>query len=189
MSFHKIYKKLLNLNKKAESNLFNLSRKINGILNLDIDNINSSSDLVDSIESEVEFMNGNIFFHKLLLNFKKMGASDINGILRKDGKIINYDFKKSYDLINEIKIDPKNIGIKFNNPDNLKGRDPDYNATKIIDIFSGIKNEFSEAVCLNSAAALIVCNKFNNFKDAYEFAKKHLESGNALTHLKKIQTF
>ena len=91
--------------------------------------------------------------------------------------------------ISEIKIDPKNIGIKFNNPDNLKGRDPDYNATKIIDIFSGIKNEFSEAVCLNSAAALIVCNKFNNFKDAYEFAKKHLESGNALTHLKKIQTF
>ena len=51
------------------------------------------------------------------------------------------------------------------------------------------KNEFSEAVCLNSAAALIVCSKFNKFEDAYEYAKKHLETDKALTHLKKIQTF
>ena len=91
--------------------------------------------------------------------------------------------------INEIKIDPKKIGVKFNNPDNLKGQDADYNASKIIDIFTGIKNEFSEAVCLNSAAALIVCNKINKFNEAYELSKNHLESGKALTHLKKIQTF
>lgn len=91
--------------------------------------------------------------------------------------------------IKEIKIDPKKIGVKFNNPDNLKGQNADYNATKIIDIFSGSKNEFSEAVCLNSAAALIICNKFYKFADAYEFSKKHLESDKALTHLKKIQTF
>ena len=91
--------------------------------------------------------------------------------------------------INEIKIDPKKIGVKFNNPDNLKGKNPDYNASKIIDIFSGAKNEFSEAVCLNSAAGLIVSNKINKFEEGYEFSKKHLESGNALTHLKKIQTF
>ena len=91
--------------------------------------------------------------------------------------------------INEIKIDPKRIGVKFDNPDNLKGKDPDYNANKIIDIFSGTKNEFSEAVCLNSAAGLIVSKKINKFEEGYEFSKKHLESGNALTHLKKIQTF
>ena len=95
----------------------------------------------------------------------------------KDNKII------------EIKVDPKKIGVKFNNPDNLKGQDADYNANKIIDIFSGSKNEFSEAVSLNSAAALIVCNKFNKFEEAYEFSKKHLESDKALIHLKKIQTF
>ena len=91
--------------------------------------------------------------------------------------------------ITENKIDPKKIGVKFNNPDKLKGRDADYNANKIIDIFSGSKNEFSEAVCLNAAAALIICNKFNKFENAYEFSKKHLESDKALIHLKKIQTF
>ena len=91
--------------------------------------------------------------------------------------------------INEIKIDPKKIGIKFNNPDNLKGKDADYNANKIIDVFSGQINEFSEAICLNSAAALIVSNKFNKYEDAYEFSKKHLKTDKVLTHLKKIQTF
>jgi len=91
--------------------------------------------------------------------------------------------------INEIKIDPKKIGIKFNNPDNLRGENADFNATKIIDIFSGTKNEFSEAVCLNSAAALIISNEINKFEDAYEFSKKHLESDKALKHLKKIQSF
>ena len=91
--------------------------------------------------------------------------------------------------ISEIKIDPKKVGVKFSNPDKLKGQDPDYNANKIIDIFSGNQNEFFEAVCLNSAAALIISNKFNKFEDAYDFSKEHLKTGKALTHLKKIQTF
>ena len=91
--------------------------------------------------------------------------------------------------INEFKIDPSMMGIKYKNPQNLKGKDADYNANKIIDIFSGAKNEFSEAVCLNSAAALIVSNKFSIFNEAYEFSKEHLESDKTLAHLKKIQTF
>ena len=93
------------------------------------------------------------------------------------------------DEINKIVIDPKKLGIKFNNPENLKGNDADYNANKIIDIFSGNKNEFSEAVCLNSAAGLIVSGKFSEFEEAYNSAKEYLQSGKVLSHLKKIQTF
>ena len=63
------------------------------------------------------------------------------------------------------------------------------NSNKIIVIFIRFKNELSEGVCLNSAAALIISNKISKFEDAYEFTKKHLESDIALTHLKKIQTF
>ena len=91
--------------------------------------------------------------------------------------------------INELVIDPKEIGIKFTNPEKLTGQNADYNASKIIDIFSGEQNEFSESVCLNTAAALIVLNKNDNFKEAFIFSKNHLKSGKALTHLKKIQTF
>ena len=90
--------------------------------------------------------------------------------------------------INEFKINPNNFGIKFQNKNNLLGKDPEYNANMIIEIFSGKENEFSEAVCLNTAAALIVAQKFDDFKKSYEFSKTHILSGKALTHLKKLQT-
>ena len=89
--------------------------------------------------------------------------------------------------INEFKINPKSIGIKFFNPSKLLGKDPEYNASKIIEIFSGKDNEFSEAVCLNAAAALIVVQKFDNFKESYNFSKAHILSGKGLVHLKKLQ--
>jgi len=89
--------------------------------------------------------------------------------------------------ISEIKIDPIKLGIKVNNPNNLLGKDPSYNAEKIIEIFSGVENEFTEAVSLNTAASLIVANKFKDFEASYNFSKKHIMSGNALNHLKKIQ--
>ena len=91
--------------------------------------------------------------------------------------------------IKEIIIDPKEVGVKFNNTENLRGQDADFNANRIIDIFTGEKNEFSEAVCLNSAAALIVAGKNITFKEAFEISKQQLISGEALKHLKKIQTF
>ena len=92
-------------------------------------------------------------------------------------------------VINKIIIDPSKMNIKFDKLENLKGKDADYNAGKIIDIFSGIHNEFSTAVCLNSAAGLVISGKINKFEEAYEFSKVHIKSGKALTHLKKIQTF
>ena len=91
--------------------------------------------------------------------------------------------------INQIIIDPKKVGVKLGIAENLRGQDADFNASKIIDIFSGIKNEFSEAVSLNAAAALIVSGKNQKFEEAYETSKNFLESGKALSHLKKIQTF
>ena len=93
------------------------------------------------------------------------------------------------DKIKQFQIDPKKLDIKFNNFNNLLGKDSNYNAEKIIEIFSGIDNEFSDAVCLNSAAALIISGKFNNFKDGYKYSKEHILSGNALKHLEKIQSY
>ena len=89
--------------------------------------------------------------------------------------------------ISQIIIDPKKVRIQFKNPNNLQGKDAEYNAQKIIDIFNGKNNEFSESVCLNSAAALIVAGKYSKFENAYEFSKNHIASGKAIIHLKKIQ--
>ena len=89
--------------------------------------------------------------------------------------------------ISEFIIDPKDLKINADNFKNLLGSDSEFNSNKIIDIFKGKDNDFSKAVCLNAAGALIVSEKHNKFIEAYEDAKDHILSGNAYTHLKSIQ--
>ena len=84
-------------------------------------------------------------------------------------------------------IDPTDLNIANKNKENLKGKNSEYNAQKIIDIYKGEDNEFSDAVSLNVAAGLIVSDKEKNFKKAFELAKQHLKSGKVFKHLQKIQ--
>ena len=89
--------------------------------------------------------------------------------------------------ITQIVINPKELNIKPNSFENLLGKDPEYNSQKILEIFKGEDNDFSLAVCLNAAAGLIVCNKHENFEDAYEECRKHILSGKTFNYLKLIQ--
>ena len=89
--------------------------------------------------------------------------------------------------ISEITIDPNELNINANKFDNLLGDDAKFNAAKMIDIFKGEDNDFSKAVCLNAAAGLIVVEKYSTFNNAYKDARKHILTGRAFEHLKKIQ--
>ncbi len=89
--------------------------------------------------------------------------------------------------IKQFTIDPKKLGISFKNKENLKGKNAKYNSEKIIEIYKGENNEFSESVALNVAAGLIVSGKETNFKAAFEKATEHLNSGKVFQHLTKIQ--
>ena len=89
--------------------------------------------------------------------------------------------------ISEITIDPNELNINANKFDNLLGDDAKFNAAKMIDIFKGEDNDFSKAVCLNAAAGLIVAEKYSTFNNAYKDARKHILTGKAFEHLKKIQ--
>ena len=89
--------------------------------------------------------------------------------------------------ISEITIDPNELNINADKFDNLLGDDAKFNAAKMIDIFKGEDNDFSKAVCLNAAAGLIVAEKYSTFNNAYEDARKHILTGKAFEHLKKIQ--
>ncbi len=85
-------------------------------------------------------------------------------------------------------INPTDLNITYKNKENLKGKNAEYNAQKIIDIFKGELNEFSESVALNAAAGLIISDKEKNFKKAFDFSKQHLKSGKVYKHLRKIQS-
>ena len=89
--------------------------------------------------------------------------------------------------ISEIIIDPKKFNINADKFDNLVGDDAKYNANKIIDIFKGEDNDFSKAVCLNTAAGLVVNETHQNFVDAYDNAREHILSNKVIKHLEKIQ--
>ncbi len=89
--------------------------------------------------------------------------------------------------IKEFMIDPKNLRINLTNRENLRGKNAEYNSEKIIEIFQGKNNEFSQSVALNAAAGLIVSGKEIDFNTAYEKAISHLNSGNVFQFLLKIQ--
>jgi anthranilate phosphoribosyltransferase len=90
--------------------------------------------------------------------------------------------------INQFIINPKDLGINSGNKDNLKGKNAEYNAEKIVEIYKGKLNEFSQSVALNVAAGLIVSGNENDFKTAFDKASKHLASGNVFQHLSKLQS-
>ena len=90
--------------------------------------------------------------------------------------------------IKKFTINPKDLGINLNNKDNLKGKNAKYNSEKIIEIYKGKSNEFSQSVALNVAAGLIVSTKENDFKTAFDKATNHLNSGSVFIHLNKIRS-
>ena len=89
--------------------------------------------------------------------------------------------------ISEITIDPKKLNVNADKFENLIGDDAKFNADKIVNIFKGEDNDFSKAVCLNTAAGLIVNETHRNFADAYNNAREHILSNKVIKHLEKIQ--
>ena len=69
--------------------------------------------------------------------------------------------------ISEFIIDPNELNVNADKFENLVGDDAKFNSNKILNIFQGEDNDFSKAVCLNAAAGLIVSEKYDDFKIAY----------------------
>jgi len=88
--------------------------------------------------------------------------------------------------INEFILNPKDLNIKSTNFENIVGKNPEYNANKIKEIFQGRDNDFSVAVCLNAAAGLLVAEKSNSFNEGYQELRKHILAGKVANHLGKL---
>ena len=137
-------------------------------------------------------------FDKKLLNIfanalKNLGITNAWIVNSEDGldEISPYSITNVCQLkngeISNITIDPVQLKINTQGFNTILGKDADYNSQKIIEIFKGIDNDFSIAVCLNAAAGLMVSENKNDFKDAYQETRDHILSGKTLDHLKKIQ--
>ena len=88
--------------------------------------------------------------------------------------------------ITEFVLNPKDLGVKAGNFENIIGKDPEYNAEKMKEIFQGKDNDFSVAVCLNAAAGLLVAEKSKSFKEGYQDLRKYILSGKVINHISKL---
>jgi anthranilate phosphoribosyltransferase len=121
------------------------------------------------------------------LNLKKALIVNSQDGLDEISPYANTDIVELSDgKIKESILSPKDLDVKAGSFDNIIGKDPEYNAEKIKEIFKGKDNDFSIAVCLNAAAGLLVAEKSNSFKDGYEELRKHILSGKVINHISKL---
>ena len=92
-----------------------------------------------------------------------------------DSKIISFE------------IDPSKIIKKKYKFEDIVGKDADYNSKIIIDTLKGEENALLEIVSINTAAGLIVLDKFKDLGEAYEFSRKHISSSSVINYIEKLK--
>jgi len=102
----------------------------------------------------------------------------------------NLIYSKEY---GHLSFDPLSINLNRPIESELVGDEPNYNANRIIDIFTGKKDSFYEIVCINAAFGfLLASNKEpteNNIKECYELSRSIIDSGSAEKKLKDLISF
>ena len=83
-------------------------------------------------------------------------------------------------------ISPKDFGLAKCSKDDIKGGEPKENAQIIIDIFNGKSGAKSDAVALNSGAALYTAGKVVSIADGVKMAQEAIKSGVAKKQLERF---
>jgi anthranilate phosphoribosyltransferase len=86
----------------------------------------------------------------------------------------------------EFEISPEDAGLERVSLEDLKGKDPEYNAKALIEAISGIENAYRNAVVYNAAAGLVISGKATDLKDGVNLAKQAIDSSAAHKVLMKL---
>ena len=81
---------------------------------------------------------------------------------------------------------PEDFGLKSCRKEDLLGGDPKENALIVKEILSGKPGTKMDAVLLNAGAALYLKGKAKDIKEGITLAKETIDSGKAISNLKKI---
>ena len=101
VNFTKLLNTINSLEKEKKEELFRFSNKINGKINLSSKKVLSKYGLIDSFESRLKFINGNILVDQMLLNLGKLGAADVNGFINNEKKISIFKFENNIFIDNK----------------------------------------------------------------------------------------
>ncbi len=89
-------------------------------------------------------------------------------------------------VIQTYHIDPKDYGIAYASPDDLKGDDSERNAEIIKDVLSGEKGAYRDIVLLNAASALYIVGKSHTILEGIKKAEEVVDSGRAQETLEQL---
>jgi anthranilate phosphoribosyltransferase len=92
----------------------------------------------------------------------------------KDGNLTSFE------------VSPEDAGIPRARPDDLKGADPHYNATRLRALLDGEPGPYRDIVLLNAAAAFIVADKTSDLRSGVKLAETAIDSGKARQTLAKL---
>lgn len=132
-------------------------------------------DTVSYVAKELGYTNA-MFVHGLdgLDEISLMGKTRINEL--KNGEIATYE------------IAPEDFGLPRCTIEDIKTGTPSENAETIQGVFSGkITGAKRDALVLNSAGALVVGGKADNFRDGIELAAELIDSGAASDKLRRLR--
>ena len=96
---------------------------------------------------------------------------------------------------NNKKINKKTVSHKFYNKylnkipnfKDIKGKLPEYNANRLIELFSGKKDTYRDMVIINSIYAMMIFKSKLKFSDCFEILTHSIDKGYALNHLEKLR--
>jgi anthranilate phosphoribosyltransferase len=91
------------------------------------------------------------------------------------------------DKIDNFYIEPEDFGIWKNSVDHIRGGSKEENAGITLSILNGEKGPRRDIVLMNSAVALIIAGKTEDFKIAFGIASDSIDSGRALKKLEEVK--
>ncbi|CAF4077780.1 unnamed protein product [Adineta steineri] len=87
--------------------------------------------------------------------------------------------------IDEFDLSPEDFGLPRHDLSSIRGSTPDQNYETLLRIFNGENLAQTDFVLMNSAFALVVCEKAKNWKEGIQLAKDIIQSGKAKQLLEK----
>ena len=88
--------------------------------------------------------------------------------------------------IRRFTITPEEVGLSVARPEDLKGADPEHNATQLRAVLDGERTPYRDVAVLNAAASLVVAGAAKDLRDGVARAAQSVESGAARGVLNRL---
>lgn len=91
------------------------------------------------------------------------------------------------DQVKNFSIEPEDFGIRRSSIEQIRGDSKEENAAITLSLLQGEKGPKRDIVLMNSALALVVAEKTDDFRTAFSIAADSIDSGRALKKLEEVK--